>query len=136
MSPMKTPGVYIEERNAFPASVVEVATAVPAFIGHTEMAMDGGQSLTGKPWRIDSLAAYHACFGTEPLLQFDITPATGQLGTPGTPTFQAGGHTYQLTPGSGPAARITTCCTGACGTSSPTAAGRATSSRWATAPPM
>ena len=28
--PMKTPGVYIVEKNAFPNAVVEVATAVPA----------------------------------------------------------------------------------------------------------
>ena len=32
---MKTPGVYIVEESAFPSSVVEVATAVPAFIGYT-----------------------------------------------------------------------------------------------------
>ena len=35
MAQMKTPGVYIIEKNAFPNSVVEVATAIPAFIGHT-----------------------------------------------------------------------------------------------------
>lgn len=29
MGAMKTPGVYIVEKNAFPNSVVEVATAVP-----------------------------------------------------------------------------------------------------------
>ena len=29
---MKTPGVHIVEKNAFPNSVVKVATAVPAFI--------------------------------------------------------------------------------------------------------
>ena len=38
---MKTPGVYIIEKNAFPNSVVEVATAIPAFIGHTQFARDG-----------------------------------------------------------------------------------------------
>ena len=35
---MKTPGVYTVEKHAFPSSVVEVATAVPVFIGHTEFA--------------------------------------------------------------------------------------------------
>ena len=35
---MKTPGVYIVEKNAFGNSTVEVATAVPAFIGYTERA--------------------------------------------------------------------------------------------------
>lgn len=29
-----TPGVYITEQNAFPNSVVAVATAVPVFIGY------------------------------------------------------------------------------------------------------
>ena len=35
MGTFKTPGVYIVEKNAFPNSVVEVTTAVPAFIGYT-----------------------------------------------------------------------------------------------------
>ena len=34
----KTPGVYLVEKNAFPSSVVEVATAIPMFIGYTEKA--------------------------------------------------------------------------------------------------
>ena len=34
----KTPGVYLVEKDAFPGSVVEVATAIPAFIGYTEKA--------------------------------------------------------------------------------------------------
>jgi phage tail sheath protein FI len=32
---IKTPGVYINEVNAFPNSVQEVPTAIPAFIGYT-----------------------------------------------------------------------------------------------------
>ena len=36
MAQMKTPGVYIVEKSAFPNSVVEAATAIPAFIGITE----------------------------------------------------------------------------------------------------
>jgi uncharacterized protein len=39
---LMTPGVYIEEVNAFPGSVVEVATAIPAFIGYTEKATRNG----------------------------------------------------------------------------------------------
>ena len=45
MAQMKTPGVYIVEKNAFPNSVVQVATAVPAFIGYTESATLGNLSL-------------------------------------------------------------------------------------------
>ncbi|WDT78308.1 MAG: hypothetical protein MPW14_13915 [Candidatus Manganitrophus sp.] len=63
---MKTPGVYIVEKNAFPNSVVEVATAVPAFIGYTEKADDNGKSLANKPWRITSLAEFHTYFGFGP----------------------------------------------------------------------
>jgi phage tail sheath protein FI len=38
-SNIKSPGVYIDELNAFPNSVVLVATAVPAFIGYTPTAV-------------------------------------------------------------------------------------------------
>ena len=51
-APMKTPGVYIVEKSAFPNSVVEVATAVPAFIGYTERADNKGKSLLNKPFKI------------------------------------------------------------------------------------
>ncbi len=66
MGQMKTPGVYIVEKSAFPNSVVEVATAVPAFIGHTEKAVNGGKSLAGKAWRITSMAEYQNYFGGAP----------------------------------------------------------------------
>jgi uncharacterized protein len=68
----KTPGVYITEKNAFPNSVVEVATAVPAFIGYTEKAVNGNNSLVNKPWRITSMAEYHSCFGGIPDPEFSI----------------------------------------------------------------
>ena len=45
MGQYKTPGVYIVEKSAFPNSVVEVATAVPAFIGYTEKASNKGKPL-------------------------------------------------------------------------------------------
>lgn len=60
---LMTPGVYIEEVNAFPGSVVEVATAVPAFIGYTEKADRNGKSLVNKPTRITSFAEYRQFFG-------------------------------------------------------------------------
>lgn len=60
---LMTPGVYIEEVNAFPGSVVEVATAVPAFIGYTEKASRNGKSLLNQPTRITSLAEYNLLFG-------------------------------------------------------------------------
>ena len=60
---LMTPGVYIEEVNAFPGSVVEVATAVPAFIGYTEKAERNGKSLVNTPTRITSFAEYRQFFG-------------------------------------------------------------------------
>jgi len=69
----KTPGVYIREINAFPNSVVEVETAVPAFIGYTEKAMRGKKSLKDIPQRITSLAEYDQYFGGPPTTQFTFT---------------------------------------------------------------
>lgn len=66
MAAYKTPGVYIVEKDAFPNSVVEVATAVPAFIGYTEKAEYKGNSLSMKPWRISSMAEFKVCFGNAP----------------------------------------------------------------------
>ena len=76
MGQMKTPGVYIVEKNAFPNSVVEVATAVPAFVAHTERADNGGKSLRNKPWRITSMAEYHRYFGGAPYPEFSIRSKT------------------------------------------------------------
>jgi uncharacterized protein len=72
MPQMKTPGVYIVEKNAFPNSVVEVATAVPAFVGYTERADDRGKPLAMTPWRISSMAEYHQYFGAAPKALFEI----------------------------------------------------------------
>ena len=58
-----TPGVYIEEKDSFPGSIVAVETAVPAFIGYTEMASRKGRSLLNQAVRITSLAEYVELFG-------------------------------------------------------------------------
>lgn len=86
MGSMKTPGVYIVEKNAFPNSAVEVATAVPAFIGYTEKAVNGNVSLLNKPFRITSMAEFHAFFGAAPTPLFALPDvAAGQ-----TPTLVCG----------------------------------------------
>lgn len=77
MEKLLTPGVYIEEINAFPNSVVGIPTAVPAFIGYTQKAEAGGKSLTLKPTRVNSLAEFVSYFGGGPALKFnlkDVTP--------------------------------------------------------------
>jgi phage tail sheath protein FI len=63
MTSYMTPGVYIEEKNAFPGSAVAVETAVPVFIGYTEMAERKGISLIGDPIRVSSFAEYVQWFG-------------------------------------------------------------------------
>ena len=66
----KTPGVYLVEKDAFPGSVVEVATAIPAFIGYTEKVEYNGKDLTNKPFRITSFAEYLNVFGGAPSIRF------------------------------------------------------------------
>src|ERR1700754_172507 len=68
LSTIQTPGVYIQELNAFPNSVVAVATAVPAFIGYTPQALYEGKSYTNVPQKITSFAEFQAiyCFPDPP----------------------------------------------------------------------
>lgn len=76
MAQMKTPGVYIQEKNAFSTSVVEAATAIPAFIGITEKAVNGSESLANKPWKITSMTEFVQYFGGAPKPVFNLSIAT------------------------------------------------------------
>jgi phage tail sheath protein FI len=71
----KTPGVYIEEIPKFPPSIAPVETAIPAFIGYTETAMDKvADDLLLKPKRISSLVEYEKYFGDrQPETGIDVT---------------------------------------------------------------
>jgi len=71
-----TPGVYIEEQNAFPNSAVAVETAVPVFIGYTEKAELNHNSLVNKPTRIVSFAEYLERFGGAFNPKFTVAKAT------------------------------------------------------------
>jgi phage tail sheath protein FI len=57
-----TPGVYVEEIATLPASIVQVPTAIPAFIGYTEK----GEDLP--PTSIRSFAEFQSHFGGAPPL--------------------------------------------------------------------
>ncbi|MCP1572531.1 phage tail protein [Herbaspirillum rubrisubalbicans] len=57
-----TPGVYIQELNGFPNSVVPIATAVPAFIGYTPTAQYQGKSYYNKAQKITSFAEFQAIY--------------------------------------------------------------------------
>jgi uncharacterized protein len=59
VSSLKTPGVYINEIDAFPPSIAQVATAVPAFVGYTEK----GPVV---PVRITSFMEFEQIFGGAP----------------------------------------------------------------------
>lgn len=57
----KSPGVFIEEIPKFPPSVAQVETAIPAFIGYTQITNRVGTNIT--PVRITSLLEYENLFG-------------------------------------------------------------------------
>jgi hypothetical protein len=62
LSTIQSPGVYINELNAFPNSVVPVATAVPAFIGYTPQALYEGKSYTNVAQKISSFSEFQAIY--------------------------------------------------------------------------
>jgi uncharacterized protein len=60
----KTPGVYIQEPDSFPPSIVGVDTAVPCFIGYTQQATDTDKrDLTLIPKRVESMAEFVQFYG-------------------------------------------------------------------------
>jgi phage tail sheath protein FI len=65
MATYRTPDVYVEEISVFPPSVAEVGTAIPAFIGYTEKAVDpaGGRPLLMVPTKIRSMKEFEDAFG-------------------------------------------------------------------------
>lgn len=78
----KTPGVYIEEIPKFPPSIAQVETAIPAFIGHTQMArrkVDGDLRLV--PTRITSMVEYVQLFGNpQPETDIEVAVTETQVG--------------------------------------------------------
>ncbi len=71
------PGVYITELDAFPTSIVGVATAVPAFIGYTHQATLHGKSVAFQPVAISSLSEFEQVFGAEFNTRYDIAELPG-----------------------------------------------------------
>lgn len=71
-STYKTPGVYIEEISTLPASIAQVETAIPAFVGFTKKAKKNGKNVENKPTRIKSLLEYESYFGTGPDAQVAV----------------------------------------------------------------
>ncbi|MGB3465142.1 MAG: phage tail sheath C-terminal domain-containing protein [Cyclobacteriaceae bacterium] len=65
----QTPGVYIREKNTYPASVAGVSTAKPAFIGFTEKAQSDPISITG-------MLDFETIFGLGYQSQFEVDQNT------------------------------------------------------------
>lgn len=72
MPTYNTPGVYVEEISTLPPSVAQVATAIPAFVGHTEKVP------TNKATRISSMLEFETLFGGPMKSAFSasVTPNT------------------------------------------------------------
>lgn len=81
MANPKSPGVFVQEIPKLPASVAEVATAVPAFIGATETIGDTANSLLYVPTRISSLLEFEAIFGGPQKEKFDLTVVDTVVGS-------------------------------------------------------
>ena len=83
MATYKTPDVYVEEISLFPPSVAEVETAIPAFIGYTEMANKDGENLTLKPTMVRSMIEFQRYFGggppIEPTVKLDDNNAVADV---------------------------------------------------------
>ena len=89
-STYKTPGVYVEEIPKFPPSVAPVATAIPAFIGYTEEAIEKVPGdLLLKPKRIKSLVEFEQFFGL-PQLETEVVVTITTAGDPPISTVTAG----------------------------------------------
>ncbi len=88
MPTYRTPGVYVEEISTLPPSVAEVATAVPAFIGHTRtMPADVGSPAIV---RIATMLEFETVFGGPQWVKFTVTepsdPAASPVVAPVAPT--------------------------------------------------
>lgn len=86
----KTPGVYVEEISLFPPSVAQVETAIPAFIGYTQIAKEiVDNDLRGKATRITSMRQYEQLFGGPPTQTLTVSLVTNQLANGSTETVPA-----------------------------------------------
>lgn len=72
-SAIKTPGVYVNEIPSFPPSIAQVATAIPVFVGYTQMAIMKGKNVINEAVRISSLVEYITYFGVGPNLIAQVT---------------------------------------------------------------
>jgi uncharacterized protein len=67
MATYKSPGVYVEEISKLPASVAQVETAIPAFIGYTATRPGGLNAVS-----VSSIREYEELFGGPELESYEI----------------------------------------------------------------
>ncbi|MCR9084824.1 MAG: hypothetical protein NXH89_20495, partial [Cyclobacteriaceae bacterium] len=81
MADFKTPGVYIQEISTLPASVVPVATAIPAFIGYTAKREKNGETIANnKPTRITSYLEFKEIFGDSFYERYEVSLTSTEPG--------------------------------------------------------
>uniref|UniRef100_UPI004048E574 phage tail sheath family protein n=2 Tax=Roseivirga sp. TaxID=1964215 RepID=UPI004048E574 len=107
---LQTPGVYIDEVNAFPNGVVQVATAVPAFVGYTPKASYQGKTYLNIPVKISSFQDFRAFFmlpdppaPAPPAIQYQpqyYVQAQSKKPTKGT-CYNFNGQSYTINPDPG-----------------------------------
>lgn len=78
MAESKTPGVYIQEISTLPASIVPVATAIPAFVGYTAQRLRNSETFgVNIPVRVTSYLEYKEIFGESFFENYTITVTDG-----------------------------------------------------------
>ena len=94
MAQLKTPGVYTKETATLAPSVAEVSTAIPVFIGYTEITQERDADGLPPAVRVSSMMEYQEIFGqsyldpsyTVKVKDFDIidiqTPDTTYMVSP------------------------------------------------------
>ena len=79
----RAPDVYIEEIPSFPPSVAEVGTAIPAFIGYTEKAVNAAAAdLRLRPTKIYSLKEFEDYYGFPKAEEIRVDVETNADGKP------------------------------------------------------
>jgi len=95
----KTPGVYVEEISKLPPSVAQVETAIPVFIGYTDIAEEAdGNTLSGIPTRIKSMLEYETCFGNAKPQDFMVTLDDNEPYLPQSVDFDGNKTTFLMHP--------------------------------------
>jgi len=73
VAPYITPDEYTEESTSASVAIAEVSTAIPAFIGYTEIAKKlDDDGLTPTPLKITSLSEFEKHFGSPPTLALSV----------------------------------------------------------------